>query len=311
MNALKGSKVLLGPSTFAAQDPSPIERLAAAGCEIIKNPFGRKLTKQELIGLLPGVKGLIAGLETLDAEVIRKSELKVISRCGSGMSNVDIEAAGRYGIKIFSTPNGPTSAVAELTLGAMLNLLRMVSLMDRDLHEGRWTKKIGMQLEGKTVVIIGLGRIGRKVVSLLKPFNVRLIAVDPDVREDIDGVEVLPLDKALTEADIITIHSSGEQQIIGDDEFRLIKRGTFLLNAARGGVINESSLIQAIEGEQIAGAWLDTFSIEPYVGSLTKYPQVLLTPHVGSYTLECRRAMEMEAVDNLIAAFEKNKQDEE
>ena len=94
MNALKGSKVLLGPSTFAAQDPSPMESLAAAGCEIIINPFGRKLTKQELIELLPGVKGLIAGLETLDEDVMRKSELKVISRCGSGLSNVDMKAAG-------------------------------------------------------------------------------------------------------------------------------------------------------------------------------------------------------------------------
>ena len=310
MNALKGSKVLLGPSTFAAQDPSPMESLAAAGCEIIINPFGRKLTKQELIELLPGVKGLIAGLETLDEDVMRKSELKVISRCGSGLSNVDMKAAERLGIKVFSTPFGPTSAVAELTIGAMINLLRMISLMDKEMHEGRWTKKTGMQLEDKTVLVIGLGRIGRKVVSLLKPFNVRLIAVDPDVREDIDGVEVLPLDKALTEADIITIHSSGEQQIIGDDEFRLIKRGTFLLNAARGGVINESSLIQAIESGKIAGAWFDTFSVEPYVGSLTKYPQVLLTPHVGSYTLECRRSMETQAVENLIAAFEKSKKDE-
>lgn len=303
-------KVLIGPSTFAAQNSSPIERLLAADCEIIKNPFGRKLTKDELIGLLPGVKGIIAGLETLDEDVLSKSALKVISRCGSGLSNVDIEAARRYGIKVFSTPNGPTSAVAELTLGAMINLLRMVSPMDMDMHEGRWTKKIGTQLEGKTVVVIGLGRIGRKVVSLLKPFNVRLLAVDPDVREKIDGVEILPLDKALTEADIITIHSSGEQQIIGDDEFRLIKSGAFLLNAARGGLINENSLIQAIESGKIAGVWLDTFSAEPYSGPLTKYPQALLTPHVGSYTLECRRSMEMEAVENLITAFEKIKQDE-
>lgn len=303
MNSLKGSKVLLGPSTFAAQDSSPMERLAAAGCEIIKNPFGRKLSKQELIELLPGVKGLIAGLETLDEDVMRKSELKVISRCGSGLSNVDMESAERLGIKVFSTPYGPTSAVAELTLGAMINLLRMISLMDRDMHEGRWTKKIGMQLEGKTVVVIGLGRIGKKVVSLLKPFNVRLLAVDPDVRENMDGVKILPLDKALAEADIITIHSGGEQQIMGDDEFRLIKNGAFLLNAARGGLINESSLIQAIESGKIAGAWLDAFSSEPYTGPLIKYPQVLLTPHVGSYTLECRRSMEMEAVENLIEAF--------
>lgn len=303
-------KILIGPSSFAAQDTAPIERIAKADFEVVNNPYGRKLTKQELIKLLPGVKGLIAGLETLDEDVMRKSELKVISRCGSGLSNVDMEAAERLGIKVFSTPYGPTSAVAELTLGAMINLLRMISLMDRDMHEGRWTKKIGMQLEGKTVVVIGLGRIGKKVVSLLKPFNVRLFAVDPDVREEINGVEILPLDKALTEADIITIHSSGEQQIIGDDEFRVIKRGTFLLNAARGGLINESSLIRAIESGKIAGAWFDTFTAEPYSGPLIKYPQVVLTPHVGSYTLECRRSMEMEAVENLITAFEKIKQDE-
>ncbi|MDO8685582.1 MAG: NAD(P)-dependent oxidoreductase, partial [Clostridiales bacterium] len=202
-----------------------------------------------------------------------------------------------------STPYGPTSAVAELTLGAMLALLRMISIMDRDMHEGKWLKRIGAQLEGKTVVVIGLGRIGRKVVSLLKPFNVRLLAVDPDVREKIDGVKILPLDKALTEADIITIHSSGEQQIIGDDEFRLIKSGAFLLNAARGGLINESSLIQAIESGKIAGVWLDTFGVEPYTGHLKKYPQVILTPHIGSYTQECRKSMEMEAVDNLISGF--------
>lgn len=296
-------KILLGPSSFAQLDSAPVDRLISAGFEVVNNPFGRKLIKQELIELLPGAKGLIAGLEILDEEVMRKSELKVISRCGSGLSNVDMEAAERLGIKVFSTPYGPTSAVAELTLGAMINLLRMISLMDRDMHEGRWTKKIGMQLEGKTVVVIGLGRIGRKVVSLLKPFNVRLLAVDPDVKEKIDGVEILPLDKALVEADIITIHSSGEQQIIGDDEFRLIKSGAFLLNAARGGLINEGALVNALESGKIAGAWLDTFGVEPYIGPLSKYPQVLLTPHVGSYTLECRRSMEMEAVNNLLSGL--------
>jgi D-3-phosphoglycerate dehydrogenase / 2-oxoglutarate reductase len=296
-------KVLLGPSTFAALDQTPMKKLAEAGCEIINNPFGRKLTKEELVGLLPGVKGLIAGLEMLDEEVMSKSELKVISRCGSGLSNVDIKAAKRIGIEVFSTPYGPTNAVAELTLGAMLNMLRMISLMDKDLHDGKWTKKIGVQLENKTVVIIGFGRIGKKVASLLKPFNVNLLIVDPIIKEKIDGIENLPLDKALPEADIITIHSSGEQQILGDDEFKLIKKGTFLLNAARGELVNENSLIQAIDSGKIAGAWLDTFIDEPYNGPLIKYPQVVLTPHVGSYTHECRKSMEMEAVDNLLSVF--------
>ncbi|MBP7507939.1 MAG: phosphoglycerate dehydrogenase [Prolixibacteraceae bacterium] len=303
MKSSEKIKILLGPSTFAAQDRSPIEKLENAGCEIINNPFGRKLTKQELIDLLPGVKGLIAGLETLDEEVMMKSELKVISRCGSGMSNVDQEAAKRAGIKVFSTPNGPTSAVAELTLGAMLNLLRMITPMDRDLHNGKWTKKTGMQIENKTILIIGFGRIGRKVASLLKPFDVKIIVVDPFMEKAVDGVTILPIDKALPVADIIIIHSSGEKQIIGENEFKIIKKGAFILNAARGELVNEDALIKALENGTIAGAWFDTFANEPYSGPLIRYPQVLLTPHVGSYTQECRKSMEMESVDNLLSAI--------
>jgi D-3-phosphoglycerate dehydrogenase len=302
MSNLKGIKVLLGPSTFAAQDASPMVKLAGTGCEVINNPFGRKLTKKELIELLPGVQGIIAGLETLDEEVLKASELKVISRCGSGMSNVDIHAAARLGIKVFSTPFGPTSAVAELTLGAMLNLLRSIGFMDREMREGRWTKKVGMQLEGKTVVVVGLGRIGQKVISLLKSFDAKVCGVDPHVR-DIDGVEIVSLDVALSKADIITLHTSGEEQIIGQNEIQLMKHGVFILNAARGGLIDENSLIQALDSGKIAGAWLDTFRDEPYTGPLIKFPQVVVTPHIGSYTLECRKNMEMEAVDNLVGAF--------
>jgi len=298
-------KVLLGTSSFAALDISPLKKLVESGFDIINNPFGRKLTKQELIDLLPGVKGLIAGLETLDEEVMWKSELKVISRCGSGISNIDMETAKRLGIKVYSTPDGPTTAVAELTIGVMISLLRSVPLTDKDLHDGKWTKKVGIQLEGKIVVIIGFGRIGRRVASLLKPFNVKLIAVDPYIQEKIDGIEILRLHDALSRADIITLHASGEQQIIGPNEFGFIKDGAFLLNAARGGLIHEESLIHALERGKIAGAWLDTFSSEPYTGSLNKYPQVILTPHIGSYTLECRKSMEMKAVNNLISAFEK------
>lgn len=303
MKSLHGLKVLLGPSTFGAADQSPVERLIKAGFDVINNPFGRKLTKQELIELLPGVKGLIAGLETLDEDVMRKSELKVISRCGSGLSNVDMEAAKRLEIRVYYTPYGPTTAVAELTIGAMINLLRRISLMDRDMHEGRWTKNIGLQLENKTVAIIGFGRIGKKVASLLRPFQVKIYAVDTAQQGDVDGVKILTLEEALPISDIITIHSSGEEQIMGEDEFKLMKDGSFLLNAARGGLVNEESLIHALEGGKIAGAWLDTFCTEPYAGSLCKFPQVILTPHVGSYTMECRRSMEMEAVDNLISAL--------
>lgn len=304
MASLEGVKVLIGPSTFGAVDKTPLDRLRETAYEIIKNPYKRRLTKDELFKLLSdNVKGLIAGLEPVDRDVLQNTKLKVISRCGSGTSNVDLVAAKELGIKVYSTPDAPVEAVAELTLCALLSLLRIMPQMDRDLHKGKWNKKIGTQLEGKTIVIIGFGRIGRRVTSLLKPFEVRIIAVDPNIGGNIEGIEVLPLNRALKRADIITIHSSGQDQIIGENEFKLIKQGTFLLNAARGELVNEGALIQALEEGRIIGAWLDTFNTEPYSGPLKKYPQVILTPHAGSYTLECRRAMEIEAVNNLILGF--------
>lgn len=306
MNSLKGVKVLIGPSSFGVSDRLPLERLEEAGCRVIDNPYKRRLTKEELLDLLSDeVVGLVAGLELLGRDVLQKSKLKVISRCGSGLSNVDLEAAKELGIKVYSTPDAPTASVAELTIGAMFSLLRMIPQMDRDLHEGKWTRRIGVQLCGKTVVIIGFGRIGRRVVHMLRPFDVRIIVVDPNIDDNInrDGVEIFSLKEALPQADIITIHCSGEQQLIGKNEFKLIKKGAFLLNAARGGIVDEDSLVQALEGGSISRAWIDVFSVEPYSGRLQKYPQVILTPHVGSYTIECRKVMEIEAVNNLISAL--------
>lgn len=296
-------KTLIGPSSFAALNPAPMDMLIKAGFEVVNNPFGRKLTKQELIELLPGVTGLIAGLEPLDREVMSKSKLKVISRCGSGLSNIDLEAAEELGIKVCSTPHGPTSAVAELTLGALLSLLRMIPLMDRDIHEGRWNKKIGTQLEGKTIVIIGFGRIGRRLAELLAPFKTRILVVDPFLQDFKEDLPVLTLEEALPQADIVTLHLSGETRIIAEKEFNLIKRGAFLLNAARGDLIDEDALIRSLQEGKIQGAWIDTFNQEPYSGPLTKFEQVILTPHIGSYTIECRRSMETEAVENLLSAL--------
>ena len=308
MKSLTNEKILIGPSSFAALDSSPMDRLLEEGCYVIDNPFKRKLTKSELIDLLSeGITGLIAGLEPLDREVLEGSSIKVISRCGSGLSNVDLQAAEELGIEVCFTPEGPTSAVAELSLGAMLSLLRMIPLMNKELHEGRWTKEIGLQLEGKTVVIIGFGRIGKKLASLLAPFNVRILAVDPHLEKSIDYIPLVPLNQALTEADIVTLHCSGDDCVLGEGEFQHIKQGAFLLNAARGALIDEKALISALEEGKIAGAWLDTFEQEPYTGPLLKYPQVILTPHVGSYTSECRKKMEMEAVQNLIAVLKKER----
>ncbi len=305
MKKLTGEKVLLGPSIFASIDNTPMQLLKDTGCGVIENPYKRRLTKEELLELLEnGVTGLIAGLEPLDAEVLKKSKLKVISRCGVGMANVDQVEAKKLGIKVFFTTDAPTVAVAELTIGAMLCLLRLIPEMNKHLHEGSWEKRVGFQLGEKTVAIIGFGRIGQQVASLLAPFGCRILAVDPFLKSVPKAVKHVSLENALRNADIITLHGSGEDCIIGESEFELMKKGAFLLNAARGGLINEAALQKALDDGGVAGAWLDVFQEEPYKGPLCEYKHVLLTPHVGSYTRECRRRMEMEAVENLLAGLQ-------
>lgn len=304
MKSIKRKKILITTSSFAALDKTPMERLISSEYEIIDNPFKRKVIKDELMELLdPDVVGLIAGLELLDSEVLEKSNLKVISRVGSGLSNVDLKAAEELGITVCYTPYGPTIAVAELTIGAMLSLIRIMPKMDQDMHRGQWNKRIGFQLEGKTVVVIGFGRIGRKVADLLSSFKVNILVVDPFLEEDDEKYPVYSLTYALPKADIVTIHNCGDECILGDKEFFLLKKGVYLLNAARGVSISELSLIKALDDGRVAGAWLDTFENEPYAGPLTEYENVILTPHVGSYTFECRKQMETEAVDNMINAL--------
>jgi D-3-phosphoglycerate dehydrogenase len=296
-------KVLIGTSSFGKNNPAPIELLHHHGLEVIQNPYGRKLTREELIRLLPGVDGLLAGLETIDKGVLQASNLKVISRCGSGISNVDVDACRELGIIFKYTPFGPTQAVAELTVAMMIALLRDAWAMHSSLSGKRWDKRVGFQLKGKTVVIVGFGKIGRRTASLLDPFAVNLIVVDPFIDQTTQSSQVMNLHEALPLADILVLHASGDDEIIGAEEFERMKDGAFLCNAARGKNVNEAVLIEALNLGKVAGAWLDSFSYEPYCGPLCGHPKVILTPHVGSYTAEGRLQMETTSAENLVAGF--------
>jgi len=292
--------VLIAPTTFGISDPTQLQRIEQAGYEVRRNPLGRKLSESDLKQALDGVVGIIAGLEALTDKVLTQSQLKVVSRSGVGLDNVDIVAARRLGIHVFSTPNAPTTAVAELTVGAMICLLRNVSRMDQQMHAGIWQKFSGPQLRDKTVAIVGLGRIGLQVASYLKPFGVRLLGVDCAREGSIDEIPIVTLDEALGRAHIISIHASGNTAILGVREFEQAKSGLYVLNSGRGGLINETALISALDTGKVAGAWLDAFTDEPYEGPLKTYKQVLLTPHIGYSSDEARRQMEIEATDNLL-----------
>ncbi len=292
------TKILIGPSSFGALNDAPLKQVETAGFEIVPNPYKRRYTKEEIMVLLQGIDGLIAGLEPLDREVLQaaSSRLKVISRCGSGMSNVDEVAAKELGIQVFNTPNGPTESVAEMTLGCLLTVMRKVQIMNQSLHVGDWNKQIGHLLQGKTVALVGYGRIGRRVAELLLPFGINLLVVDPHLTD----VSVVPFEQALPIADIFLFHLAGEDCLLNEESLSEMKDGVIICNAARGGTIDEAALVTALESGKVKAAWLDALPEEPYTGSLQKFEQVLLTPHVGSYTLEGRLQMEMDCAENLI-----------
>ena len=302
---MKGNDIILiGPTTFGVLDASPIRRLEKAGYEIRRNPVGKKMSEDELNHALEGVVGIIAGLEPLNAKVLALSTLKVISRCGVGLESIDVAASKRLGIRVFSTPNAPTTAVAELTLGAILCMLRKVSQMSQIMHTGGWEKMSGPQLRDKTVSVVGLGRIGQQVATYLKVFGVRLLGVDPFLQSHINGIELMTLGDALPQSHIISLHASGSTEILGRSEFEKMRQGGYVTNTGRGGLINESALQEALDSGKVAGAWLDAFSEEPYQGPLKDYKQVLLTPHIGYSSDEARRQMEIEAVENLLSGLE-------
>jgi len=296
------AKILIGPSSFAEADKTPLEMLLTAGYTVVENPYKRKMTKEEILNILQkDVVGILAGLEPLDREVLSLSHLKCISRVGAGMTNVDIETAKELNIAVFNTPYGPINSVAELVIGAMISLFRWIPQSYEALRERKWARKIGCQLEGKIVAIIGFGRIGRRVAELLMPFRVNVIVVDPYLgKSDILPFPLMSMEDALSQADIITIHASGDKCLFDEKVFASMKQGVFILNAARGNIVSENALIKALDKGIVTGAWLDTFEKEPYDGPLCNYENVIMTPHIGSYTAECRLQMETEAVTNLI-----------
>jgi len=296
-------KVAIGTSSFAAVDQSPLNLLQENGLEVIHNPFGRKLTEDEIINHLEGVDGLLAGLEPLNQSVFANCpNLRAIARVGIGMDNVELHSAINAGIKVSNTPGAPTDAVAEMTLGAALTLARNIVSSNNEMHQKKWVKTIGVGIKNTNVLIIGYGRIGRKVSKLFRAMGAHIFVCDPIISQnELESDEVLvKLNHGLKTADIISLHAGGDNPILTAIEFEQIQNGVMILNSARGKLIDEDALIKALEMGKIGSAWIDVFPEEPYNGKLTEYEEILLTPHISTYTVQCRRDMEIAAVNNLL-----------
>ncbi len=297
-------RVAIGPSSFGDEDATPLKLLEDAGVTVVPNPFGRRLTEDEVICHLADVDGLIAGLEPLNRKVLgsARDTLKAIARVGIGMENVDVSAARELGIKVSNTPDEPASAVAEMTLAALLALGRGLITSNAALHQGEWRKSIGVGLNGSKVLIAGYGRIGRQVADLVGGLGAEVLVADPFLKQADVGVggRLMPLSEGLRIADVISLHVAGSELLLGPEEFEIMKDGVILLNSARAGLVDESALIGGLTMGKVRGAWLDVFWQEPYKGRLCEFPQVLLTPHIATYTRQCRLAMETVATQNLL-----------
>ncbi|MBE7423354.1 MAG: Hydroxypyruvate reductase [Bacteroidia bacterium] len=297
-------KVLITTSSFNVAAAESLALLGQAGYEIVTNPHGRKLTEDEAAALLgDDMVGMIAGTEPLTRRVLSGARgLKIVSRCGIGLDSVDLAAAAEFGIEVTNTPDAPSAAVAELTLGLMLDQLRRISQADRQIRTGQWKPLMGGLLAARAVGIVGYGRIGRRVAKLAQAFGARVLATDAAGVQS-DGVaEPCALERLLTEADIVTLHmpsQKGAGHFLDAARLGMMKRGAVLVNTARGGLVDEAALAQAIRDGRLGGAALDTYEKEPYAGPLAELPQVVLTAHMGSYAEESRGIMEREAADNL------------
>jgi D-3-phosphoglycerate dehydrogenase / 2-oxoglutarate reductase len=229
--------------------------------------------------------------------------LKAISRCGAGLDNVDLTAAKRQDITVFNTPEAPAQAVAELTMSLILAALRRICQVDQLLRADRWSRMQGQLLAAQLVGIIGLGHIGRRVAKLCQAFDARVVAHDPYIDPTSHGVELVPLKKLLAEADVISLHlpyGANTHHLLDAKAFARMKPGSIIINAARGGLIDEIALDEALISGHLGMAALDVFEQEPYRGPLIKNDKIILTSHIGSLARESRMRMEIEAAENLL-----------
>jgi len=243
----------------------------------------------------------------------RADRLKVIGRAGVGVDTIDVDAATERGIPVLTAPAGNTISAAELTLALLLALARRVPAADRSMRAGEWDRKsfTGVELFGKTLGLVGAGRIGGEVATRARAFGMQVIVFDPflsPARVEALGVETAVFDDLLTRSDVISVHvplSAETKGLIGEAQLARLKPTAFVLNVARGGVVDEDALLRALQGKRIAGAALDVYSSEPLPADhpFRSLPNVVLTPHLGASTAEAQQNVAIEIAEAVRAAL--------
>ncbi len=305
-------KILVTPTSIQqGKSSKALEKLMAFSDDLVFNPTGKPLSEDELIPLLKDCEGYLAGLDSVTEKVLDNCKgLKVISRYGVGYDRVDLNAASEKGIIVTNTPGANSEAVGELTFALILSLARNITYLDRKTKEGQWVRSTGIELKGKTIGILGLGAIGKVVARCAGGFEMKVMAYDPYINlqycEEHD-IKSSTLDEIFKNADVISLHlplNDETKHIINAQSLEKMKDGVIIINASRGGIIDEDAAHSALESGKIGGIGLDAFEIEPPVNSpLLTLSNVVATPHTGAHTEEASSKMAEMAVDNLIACL--------
>jgi D-3-phosphoglycerate dehydrogenase / 2-oxoglutarate reductase len=301
-------KILITTIPFGENNRRPLDLLENSEIEYLINPYNKKLTENQLIELIGDFDVLLAGTEPITDKVMTQApNLKLISRVGIGLDSVDLNAARRRGIKVSYTPDAPSPAVAELTLGMILALLRSVHISNNQIRQGNWKRILGRRLSDITIGIIGVGRIGTLLLRCMSGFGrVRTLVNDIAPKRELNrefNLEWVTKEQIYQDADVISLHlplTSLTKNMICSEQLLQMKKNALIINTSRGGIINEKDLHKVMLEGHLGGAAIDVFENEPYTGDLVGIERCLLTAHMGSMSIDCRSKMEVGATEEAI-----------
>ena len=302
-------KVLVTPTSLQpGKNEAMLSILREQGYDLVFNPAGRPLEADELKELLADCDGYVAGLDFITREVLENCpNLKVVSRYGVGCDRVDLEAAKELGIAVTNTPGVNAEAVGELAFGLILAVARKIPYLDRSTREGGWVRSTGMEMLGKTIGILGLGAIGKVVARCAGGFGMKVMAYDPYINEDYckeHDIESASFEEVMQRANVISLHLPllpATTHMIDGKAFEMMQPGTILVNASRGGIIDEDAAYEALKSGKLGGLALDAFEQEPPKDSkLFEFDNVIATPHTGAHTREATDNMARASIQNLI-----------
>src|SRR6266404_2659603 len=304
-------KVLIAPMTLAHLGGPYEESLRGAGFELVYPTRPLQLTEDELLQDLNGVCGVLAGSEPYTRRVLSANpSLRVIARAGVGYDAVDLAAATEHGVAVAIAPGTNQDAVAEHTFALILALAKNVVAQHPAVKAGQWPRQANLPLRGRTLGIAGLGRIGKAVALRGEAFNMKLIAYEPFPDQtfvDQHQITLVPLERLLAESDYLSLHSpltAESKHLINENTLALMKPTAFLINTARGGLVCEADLIEALHNKKLAGAGLDVFEREPPQASpLFHMDNVLVTPHAAGVDFQSRDDMAMSAATSIVRLY--------